>query len=106
MLLLCFLLLSPTLQGWVQRMLGQKKSDLCVCKVNAIMWSFPTVRYEAVQQQVETFAQSAGAGVGFQSAFSSDPESSCKLDGHISTCMIAGCTQRCPFDSWARSSVS
>ncbi|MED6255050.1 hypothetical protein ATANTOWER_003883 [Ataeniobius toweri] len=58
MLLLCFLLLSPTLQGWAQRVLGQKKSDLCVCKVNATMWSFPTVRYEAVQQQVETCEES------------------------------------------------
>ena len=35
-------------------MSGQKKDGSCVCEVDANLWSFPAVKYEAVLQQVET----------------------------------------------------
>uniref|UniRef100_A0A3B5MTP1 Olfactomedin-like domain-containing protein n=1 Tax=Xiphophorus couchianus TaxID=32473 RepID=A0A3B5MTP1_9TELE len=31
-----------------------KKSDSCQCDVNTTIWSFPALKYESVQQQVET----------------------------------------------------
>ncbi|KAM4734619.1 olfactomedin-4-like [Anableps anableps] len=58
MLLLCFLLLSSTLQGWAQLIVGQKRSGSCECNVNTTMWLFPALRYEAVLQQVETCEES------------------------------------------------
>lgn len=38
--------------GQAQRVLGRKNNGSCVCAVTSNMWSFPAVKYEAVQQQV------------------------------------------------------
>ncbi|KAM6937958.1 olfactomedin-like [Xenentodon cancila] len=54
MLLPLLMLLTSTGVGQAQRVLGQKKSNVCVCEVNSTMWSFPAVRFEAVLQQVYT----------------------------------------------------
>ncbi|XP_039987986.1 olfactomedin-like [Xiphias gladius] len=52
MLLLLLLLLLFTDDGQAQRVLGRKNNGSCVCAVTSNMWSFPAVKYEAVQQQV------------------------------------------------------
>ncbi|XP_017289705.1 olfactomedin-4 [Kryptolebias marmoratus] len=54
MLLILILLFSPTVSGQTQRVSGQKKSGMCACEVNSTVWSFPTVKFESVQEKVET----------------------------------------------------
>ncbi|KAM7414042.1 hypothetical protein PAMA_019049 [Pampus argenteus] len=54
MLPLLLLLLASSGDGQAQRVIGQKKNDACACKVNSTVWSFPAVKYEAVQQHVES----------------------------------------------------
>ncbi|XP_005796428.1 olfactomedin-like [Xiphophorus maculatus] len=58
MMLLLFPLLFSSVQIWAYRVPGQKKSDSCQCDVNTTIWSFPALKYEAVQQQVETCEKS------------------------------------------------
>ncbi|XP_041854182.1 olfactomedin-like [Melanotaenia boesemani] len=53
MLLLLLLLLTSTDDGRTQRVLGEKKSDSCLCAVNSTMWMFPAAKYQAVLQQVQ-----------------------------------------------------
>uniref|UniRef100_A0A3B5Q1V6 Olfactomedin-like domain-containing protein n=1 Tax=Xiphophorus maculatus TaxID=8083 RepID=A0A3B5Q1V6_XIPMA len=50
--------LEVSVQIWAYRVPGQKKSDSCQCDVNTTIWSFPALKYEAVQQQVETCEKS------------------------------------------------
>ncbi|KAM4553547.1 olfactomedin-4-like [Fundulus diaphanus] len=57
-MLLFFLLLSSTLQGCAQIVPGVKNSNSCMCKVNLTTWSFPAVRYEAVEKRIETCEES------------------------------------------------
>ncbi|XP_047452888.1 olfactomedin [Mugil cephalus] len=54
LLLPMLLVLTAADDGQAQKVLGQKKNDLCVCEVNSTLWSFPAVKYEAVLEQVET----------------------------------------------------
>ncbi|XP_026166228.1 olfactomedin-4 [Mastacembelus armatus] len=54
MLLLLQLLLSFTVDGQAERVVGQKNNGSCVCEIKSSMWLFPTVKYEAVLQQVQS----------------------------------------------------
>ncbi|CAL8262598.1 unnamed protein product [Merluccius merluccius] len=48
------LLLLVLLSYPVQRVSGQLRGETCMCPINITTWTFPTLRYEAVQQLVES----------------------------------------------------
>ncbi|KAM9352046.1 olfactomedin-4-like [Symphorus nematophorus] len=61
MLLLLLLLLSSQGDGQAQRVSGQKKNGACECAVDADLWTFPAVKYEAVLQRVQSCEVSLNA---------------------------------------------
>uniref|UniRef100_A0A8C6TGK8 Si:ch211-194m7.4 n=1 Tax=Neogobius melanostomus TaxID=47308 RepID=A0A8C6TGK8_9GOBI len=52
MMLLLFLLLSPSVRG--ERVMGVRKDGACVCSVDKGLWAFPVDRYESVQEQLDS----------------------------------------------------
>lgn len=37
-----------------QQVSGQKKNGSCLCAVNSTLWLFPAVKYEHVEQEIES----------------------------------------------------
>ncbi|XP_061821737.1 olfactomedin-like [Nerophis lumbriciformis] len=60
-MLLVLLMLSSTVDCQVQQVSGHMSNGSCACQVNTNMWLFPTVKYEATQQKVESCEDSLTA---------------------------------------------